>query len=350
MKYTAIKKPILMLCGMAMMLALWAGIVPVPVHAAANGIYTATATPHYRNPSTGAIEDSGGEGSEALGQSMTESATYGTALVEVDASGNTWITVRLQLMDNIQNPQFQVDGSSVSATLMQEDYGNNTADYRMKVNSENSIIRCNMYVTAMGRDVVFFITVSGLTSGSGDFITSITVEQPPAEQPAAEQQSSAGTQSSGNTQSSGSTQSNGDSQNSGSAQNSGNTADSEGTQDAGAVQNTGDSEATQDTQEQGENAAEESKETTSLTESKKAKGIEEYDSDGNKVENTAKKTEKDSAENTDKETGADSKTEGKNHSVVVAVVIIVVIAVIGIGAGIWYYKFYKKSGGREDEK
>lgn len=176
MKYTAFKKPILMLCGLAMMLALWAGIVPVPVHAAANGIYTATATPHYRNPSTGAIEDSGGEGSEALGQSMTESATYGTALVEVDASGNTWITVRLQLMDNIQNPQFQVDGSSVSATLMQEDYGNNTADYRMKVNSENSVIRCNMYVTAMGRDVVFFITVSGLTSGSGDFITSITVE------------------------------------------------------------------------------------------------------------------------------------------------------------------------------
>ena len=81
-------------------------------------------------------------------------------------------------MDNIQSPAFQVDGSSVSATLMQEDYTNNTADYRMRVNSENSIIRCNMYVIPMGREVIFYITVGGLSAGSGDFVTSITVEEP----------------------------------------------------------------------------------------------------------------------------------------------------------------------------
>lgn len=66
-----------------------------------NGIYTATATPHYRNPLTGKIEDSGGEDSEVLGQSMTESTTDTKALVEVDSNGNTYITVRLKLMDNI---------------------------------------------------------------------------------------------------------------------------------------------------------------------------------------------------------------------------------------------------------
>ena len=166
------------LCGMVVVLALFmAGITAMSAYAADNGIYIATATPHYRNPQTGVIEDSGGDGSYVLGQSMTESATYRKALVEVDASGNTYITVRLQLMDNIQNPQFQVDGSPVTATLMQEDYINNTADYRMKVNSENSIVRCNMNVIAMGRDVIFYITFSNLQEGSGDFITSITVDK-----------------------------------------------------------------------------------------------------------------------------------------------------------------------------
>ena len=163
------------LCSMVVMLALVAGITAIPAYAASNGIYTATATPHYRNPLTGKIEDSGGEDSEVLGQSMTESATDTRALVEVDSNGNTYITVRLKLMDNIQNPTFKVDGSSVSASLMQEDYSANTADYRMKVASENSVIRCSMYVVPMGRDVIFFITVSNLKSGSGDFVTSITV-------------------------------------------------------------------------------------------------------------------------------------------------------------------------------
>ena len=163
------------LCSMVVMLALVAGITAIPAYAASHGIYTATATPHYRNPLTGKIEDSGGEDSEVLGQSMTESATYTKALVEVDSNGNTYITVRLKLMDNIQNPTFKVDGSSVSASLMQEDYSANIADYRMKVASENSVIRCSMYVVPMGRDVIFFITVSNLNSGSGDFVTSISV-------------------------------------------------------------------------------------------------------------------------------------------------------------------------------
>ena len=176
------------LCSMVVMLALMAGITSVPVLAASPGIYTATATSHYRHPTTGVIEDSGGESSYVLGQSMTDSALNKAALVEVDSSGATWVTIRLNLMDNIQSPAFQVDGSSVSATLMQEDYTNNTADYRMRVNSENSIIRCNMYVIPMGREVIFYITVGGLSAGSGDFVTSITVEEPePVVEPEPEQ-------------------------------------------------------------------------------------------------------------------------------------------------------------------
>lgn len=181
MKHTAMKL-IHALCGMAAMLVLVASIASVPALAASNGIYLATATPHYKHPVTGVIEDSGGAGSAVLGQSMTESATYKQALVEVDPQGNTYVTIRLQLMDNIKDPQFQVDGKAVTATLMQENYGSlsaeNTADYRMKVNSENSVIRCNMFVIAMGREVIFYITVSNLQTGSGDFITSVKVETP----------------------------------------------------------------------------------------------------------------------------------------------------------------------------
>ena len=180
------------LCSMVVMLALVAGITSIPVLAASNGIYTATATSHYKHPTTGVIEDSGGEGSYVLGQSMTESALNKAALVEVDPQGNTYVTVRLNLMDNIQSPQFQVDGSrngnfsAVSATVMQEDFTENTTDFRMQVPDENAIIRCNMYVIPMGRDVIFYITVGDLKSGSGDFIASVKVEQP-AQEPEPEQ-------------------------------------------------------------------------------------------------------------------------------------------------------------------
>lgn len=180
------------LCSMVVMLALMAGISAIPALAASNGIYTATATSHYKHPTTGVIEDSGGEGSYVLGQSMTESALNKAALVEVDPQGNTYVTVRLNLMDNIQNPQFQVDGSrngnfsAVSATVMQEDFTENTTDFRMQVPDENAIIRCNMYVIPMGRDVIFYITVGDLKSGSGDFIASVKVEQP-AQEPEPEQ-------------------------------------------------------------------------------------------------------------------------------------------------------------------
>lgn len=163
---------------MVVTLALTAGFTSVSATAASNGIYIATATPHYRHPVTGKIEDSGGDGSAVLGQSMTESATYRKALVEVDGKGNTFVTVRLKLMDNIQDPKFQVDGKVVSVEPMKENYTDNTADFRMKVNSEKSVIRCEMYVVPMGRSVIFYITVSGLQAGSGDFITSIKVEKP----------------------------------------------------------------------------------------------------------------------------------------------------------------------------
>lgn len=285
---------------MVVMLALVAGITSIPALAASNGIYTATATSYYKHPTTGKIEDSGGEGSYVLGQSMTDSALNKAALVEVDPQGNTFVTVRLNLMDNIQNPQFQVDGSrngnfsSVSATVMQEDFTNNTTDFRMQVPSENAIIRCNMYVIPMGRDVIFYITVGNLQSGSGDFVTSITVQEPepepehPTTSTPAAQTPTTGTPSS-------------------------QTPSSEAPA----------SEASSSTPETSSNAAG----STSSAEEDTVGGLAEFDAAGNEVSNTSTETQ-----------GNGGSTGNPVIWWVIGGIVVVAIA----GGCVWYFCFFRK--------
>ena len=149
-----------------------------------NGIYTAKCTPYYVHPVTGVVEDRGGIESEGIGQPMTDSATYPTALIEVDPNGNTYATVRLSLMDNIENVSFKVqaDGNApfndVSYDIMQEDLDNNTTDFRMQIPSENSYLRATFYVVPMSRDVIYYIGFSDLQPGSADFVTSVEVLAP----------------------------------------------------------------------------------------------------------------------------------------------------------------------------
>lgn len=302
------------LCSMVVMLALMAGISAIPAYAASPGIYTATATSHYKHPTTGVIEDSGGEGSYVLGQSMTDSALNKAALVEVDSSGATWVTIRLNLMDNIQSPQFQVDGSSVSATLMQEDYTNNTADYRMRVNSENSIIRCNMYVIPMGREVIFYITVGGLSAGSGDFVTSITVEEPePVVEPEPEPEQPAVTTPQTQTPSTETPSEQAPSAEEPSAQPTEETPS--GTEEPVTeepVTEEPDSETSSDNEED--------------EESSEALGLEEFDASGNKVSNTSTEAEQDSS------TG---------NPIVWWIIGGIIVAAIA-GGCVWYFCFFRK--------
>ena len=296
------KKILKILCCMSIVLAVVMSVNSISAFAASNGIYIATATPHYKHPTTGTIEDSGGESSAVLGQSMTESATYTKALVEVDSSGNTYVTVRLQLMDNIQNPKFKVDGkrngsfSSVSASLMQEDYTNNTADYRMKVPSENAVIRCTMYVVPMGRDVVFYITVSDLKAGSGDFVTSIKVEETTKKQ----------TTTKASTQSQNTTNKN------------------EETTKAKTTEATKVSTTADENTSSAVNPTEST--TTEITKAEKTTnaGLQEFDASGNEVG---------SEESSKPENNGNSKTGW-----IIGGVVIVAAA----GAAIWYFGFYKK--------
>lgn len=302
-----------------------------PVYAAENGIYLANANPSYRNPSTGAIEDSGGEGSAVLGQSMTESATYGKALIEADPAGNTYATIRMQLMDNIENPQFQVDGSSVSATLMQEDYSSNTADYRFRVNSENSVVRVNMYVTAMGRDIIYYITFSGLSEGAGDFITSVTVEEKggsggPDSAEGGSEESSPGESSSGERGVSAQAENTEPGTDSLSGER-GVSAGTDGSQETDETQNAGqaESETAEGTTEAGQTTAAEAgngqTKTTENAQTQKA-GIQEYDAAGKQV-------------------NAEAQESKKNSSTGIFIGMGVVIVIVVAGAA-WYMLMYRK--------
>lgn len=335
---SATSKKITLLFSMALIFILTAGVAVIQAQAASNGIYTATATPHYKHPVTGKIEDSGGEGSSVLGQSMTESALFRQALVEVDSQGNTFVTVRLQLMDNIQNPAFGVStgGNSgfqaVSASLMQEDYTNNTADYRMKVPGENAIIRCNMYVTAMGRDVIFYITISNLSAGSGDFITSITVDTPqPQETPASNTPSPNPSQETpAVTANLPQTPAMADSP----AENPGSSAgqSTEVSENNETVDNTetvtGADEQETLSDEETATAGGEKKKSEDLS----AKGIEEFDKDGNAVKGKSET----------------KNAEGKKGSLAVTWIVIAVIVLLIGGGTAWYFLIYRRKHQESD--
>ena len=137
------------------------------VYGAEPGVYTTTVVTHYRHPQTGIIEDSGGESKYEIGQGMTEGATSKKGLIEVDESGQMYGTIRLILMDAMSNVSFEVDGSPVNDQITKEN--GKEVDFRIPINSENSVVRCAAHVDPMGRDVIYYITFSGLTAGSDDF-------------------------------------------------------------------------------------------------------------------------------------------------------------------------------------
>ena len=155
-------------CAVALTLAV--GVTALqPGAAYASDYYSATATPWYRNPATGVIEDSGGEDSEVLGQSMTEGCVSTNAFLEIDDAGNRYVTLRLGLMDNINNVNILADDNWANAYYQCSPQAiavdGSTTDFRFLVGSEGAIFRINMYVVPMGREVIFYVTLSGFSEG-----------------------------------------------------------------------------------------------------------------------------------------------------------------------------------------
>ena len=173
-------------CASLLCLTMLVSSLSISAFALDAGVYTGSVVTSYYNPDTGNVDD-GGTANAALGDGMCRSATAKTGLVEKDADGNIWVTIRLLLQSNCKNVAFYTRTgydtySQVSYDIMAEDSANDSIDYRFKVSDAGVKIKGTMYVTPMGRDVLWYLYVdtSTLASGSGDFEVSIDVGEPEA--------------------------------------------------------------------------------------------------------------------------------------------------------------------------
>ena len=121
------------------------------------GTYTTSVSPQYRNPLTGAIEDSGGEEKEALGQGMAQSTVSGVGLVEIDASGNVYATYRINNASAMSSISFSTSagGGFYGVSAVNTKSAGNSADYRIRVPYAGAPVKCALYVAPMGREVIF---------------------------------------------------------------------------------------------------------------------------------------------------------------------------------------------------
>ena len=123
---------------------------------------------------------------------MVTGCTYPAALVEKDTAGNTFVTLRFKLADQMGAMTFWADNAGdgafaeVEATRMQTSTVGDTAvaDWRFQVPSETSNIRVSMYVNPMSRAVVYFVQLADLAEGNTDalpFVESIVPGEEAAE-------------------------------------------------------------------------------------------------------------------------------------------------------------------------
>ncbi len=149
-------KKLLALCLSALML-FSIGITGLAIE---NGTYEMNTVTSYLNPDTGKTDD-GGTGNIELGEGMCRSAVYEKAVVTSDENG-TVITMRMLLYSNLSNIRIAVqeapkgDYKDVKYAIVKESADGGSADLRFSLPSPDSLIRVQMYVGPMGRDVCFY--------------------------------------------------------------------------------------------------------------------------------------------------------------------------------------------------
>lgn len=144
------------------------------VKAASGNVYSCQIARTYEHPVTGKVEDSGGSSSKATGQGMVEGAISSKGLLEVTDSGDYYLTFRISLVDYTSDLSFSVQKrgasgfqtQSVTQTATGKDNNGTTKDLRIKLSSQDSIIRCSMYVKPMGRNVIFYFYPGNYTAGN----------------------------------------------------------------------------------------------------------------------------------------------------------------------------------------
>lgn len=150
------------------------GSLSKDVKASSGNVYSCQIARTYQHPVTGKVEDSGGNLSKATGQGMVEGAISSKGLLEVTDSGDYYLTFRISLVDYTSDLNFSVQkrGASgfqtrfVTQTATGKDNNGTTKDLRIKLPSQDSIIRCSMYVKPMGRNVIFYFYPGNYTTGN----------------------------------------------------------------------------------------------------------------------------------------------------------------------------------------
>ena len=163
-------------------------------YAEVSAVYTATANPSYSNPDTGAIEDAGGSAQSVLGTSMVQSITGQQAYVEKDVDGAVFVTLRMAQAAEVGAVSIASDADhdgtfdeAQSAQVMKNDAAENKVDVRARIAHEQATLRVNMYVNAMGREVVYFVTLSDLREGNAaGFVETVVPGEGSAPAPSAQ--------------------------------------------------------------------------------------------------------------------------------------------------------------------
>lgn len=366
-----IKKLLMGFAGAVFALTVMIAFFTVSAHAETGTVYSCTINRSYSNPVTGEVEDSGGESSYATGQGMVEGAVYASGLMEVTDSGNYYLTIRMSLIDYTSNQSFSVQnvgdsgwsGTGIAVTGNGSDNNGTTSDICMQVPSENCLIRVSMYVSPMGRDVVFYIYPSDYSEGNSVGMNPAFVTETESQD-----ESSEGMENS--TLDTGSTQETGDAEIS-QEQDTGNVDETEGTVQDGGVKkndnadNASETEKTTDKTE--DNTAEKeavgnnvdamnSGNTVASAASAQTAAAKNStgDSDTDQQLNSAQGLSLSTAEKTD----GTGETGGTSGSVKINTVFAVALAVTGSGLVlilataliIWYFrKNWRRWGGEDDD-
>lgn len=156
------------------MIILCIGCFTKDIKAATGSVYSCQIARTYEHPVSGKVEDSGGSSSKATGQGMVEGVIASKGLLEVTDANEYYLTFQMSLIDQTSNYQFGVQkrGESgfqtqtVTQTAAGKDKNGTTKDFRIKLPSQDSIIRCSMYVKPMGRNVIFYFYPGNYTEGN----------------------------------------------------------------------------------------------------------------------------------------------------------------------------------------
>lgn len=332
MKLAAKKNKILsaiMTCVLA--ITLMAGFPAVKAYAASGTVYSCAINRCYAHPVTGVIEDSGGEGSYATGQGMVNSCVYGNGILEVTDDGAYYLTIRMSLMDYTSGHSFLVQNvgdsgwsepSEIGITGNGSDSNGTTADVCMRVPSENCIVRGEMYVEPMGRNVIFYLYPSDYSEGNNTDMNATMVTES-SNGTAAESGGSGSVDNSGSTSSGNSSLGSGNSS----------------LQSSGSSDKSSSSSSSKKLESSIKEAAKPSSDSSSL----------DTENPVNSSEGLSLSTAKDGTSDSDSDSG---NTSSGNRIFQIALAVVVTgLILLGAVSGVIYFfrKNWKRWGGAEDD-